>query len=338
MKKIYFLFLFIYICNSNAQVSDFNHIDFSKADKIASNYKNEELTNLPLLAHKLTSNLTTDVEKFRALYMWVCTNIKGDYSMFLKNKRKRGKYRNDSIKLSNWNKSIRKKMFKQLRRDKKTVCTGYAYLIKELARLANIKCIIIDGFGRTSSTDVERLSAPNHSWNAVLLNGKWYLCDATWASGMNDLESNTFKFDFKKGYFLAEPKLFAKNHFPLERRWMLTNKNGLTFNAFLEGPVIYSEAFKYISSPNYPKKMLNTVYKKEKATFKYKLLSPIDPSKISLLISNGITDKIVKPTVIIQQGNSLAFEYQFPKRGFYDVHVIAYNDVLMTYTFDVKNK
>lgn len=338
MKKSLFLLIFVFILanNTNSQVSDFNHIDFRKADEIALKYKNETLKNLPKLAYKLTSNLSTDVEKFRAIYMWICTNISGDLGMYLKNKRKRSKYRSDKIKLKLWNKSLRKKMFAKLLKDKKTVCTGYSYLLKELSRFANINCIVVDGFGRTSSTDVEKLNDPNHSWNAVHLNGKWYLCDATWASGKSNPETNKFNFQFRKGYFLTQPELFVKNHFPLDQKWLLTSKKKTTFKEFLEGPVIYSEAFKHLSLSSAPTKMHHTIQKEEKTTFKYKMNAPIDSSEISLLISNGVSDKIVKPTIVTNDTEFLIFEYQFTKKGFYDIHVIAYNDVLMTYTFDVK--
>ena len=60
----------------NAQKADFSTITFEKADKIALEYKNETLTNLPELAYKLTSDLATDVERFRAIFKWVCSNAR----------------------------------------------------------------------------------------------------------------------------------------------------------------------------------------------------------------------------------------------------------------------
>ena len=79
------------------------------------------------------------------------------------------------------------------------MCTGYAYLIKELCFLANIESEIIDGYARTVRSNIDALDMANHSWNAVKLNNKWYLCDATWSSGytlnksifINPFSSNT---------------------------------------------------------------------------------------------------------------------------------------------------
>ena len=70
-QKLLFLFFYSFIFIGSAQKSDFKHINFNKADSIANLYKNEKLTNLPLLAYKLTYRLDTDVEKFRAIYIWV---------------------------------------------------------------------------------------------------------------------------------------------------------------------------------------------------------------------------------------------------------------------------
>ena len=112
MKTLQYILLFLVACQSHAQISDFNHIDFKNADSAALACKNESLTNLPELAFKLTSNLTTDVERFRAIYRWVCGNIANDYNLYLKNKRKRERFKADSTKLKDWNDDFRKHLFK----------------------------------------------------------------------------------------------------------------------------------------------------------------------------------------------------------------------------------
>ena len=208
-----------------AQISDFKNISFENADKIAYLYKGTDLKNLPELAYNLTNDLSTDVEKFRAIYTWVSTNIEPDYNSVRKNSIKRTKFQNDSLKLCDWNKTFSVAVFKKLREEKKTVCTGYAYLVKKLANLADINCEIIDGYGRMENAIEKELQIPNHSWNAVQLNNKWYLCDATWSSGTYDLNNYTFEFNYNDGYFLANPELFAKNHFPINNSWFLLNKN-----------------------------------------------------------------------------------------------------------------
>ena len=175
IKWIFLIITLISQLEIKAQISDFKNINFKNADKIAFDYKGNDLSNLPGLAYNLTHNLSSDVEKFRAIYLWVSTNIEGDYDGFRKNIAKRSKYKNDSLEQYKWNKSFSNQVFKKLAKEKKTICTGYAYLVKNLANLANIKCEIIDGFGRNESTEASKSKFPNHSWNAVQINNKWYL-------------------------------------------------------------------------------------------------------------------------------------------------------------------
>lgn len=332
---VFFCFLSIAI-KTNAQLSDFTDVNFKKSDSIALLYKNSKLTNLPKLAYQLTHKLPSDIEKFRAIYIWVCSNISNDYKMFQKNKRKRNKYKNDETKLKKWNKELSKKMFHQLLSENKTVCTGYAYLIKELSILANLQCEIIDGFGRLSTTNIESLKKPNHSWNAIKLNEKWYLCDATWSSGQTNLSNNEFVFKYNNGYFLTDPEVFIKNHYPSNKKWMLIKNVNLTFKEFKTFPLLYSNAFKYISNVSFPDKMKAIIKKNEKIIFKYQLLDANIPVDISLLINTSFKSKSTKPSSIIQDKNMLFFEFSFEKKGFYDLHIMFSKDIISTYTFSVK--
>lgn len=337
MKRIKYLFLFIFVFQSYAQISDFKEINFKKADSIALECKDERLENLPQLAYKLTSNLTTDVERFRAIYKWVCQNIANDYALFLKNKRKRQRFKNDTLKLNNWNNQFRKVVFQKLIKDNKTLCTGYAYLVKKLSDLANIECKIIHGYARVSTTDVENLETPNHSWNAVKLCGKWYLCDPTWASGVPNFETQEFEFNYNNGFFLSNPKLFAVNHYPTDKEWLLFKDENHSFKTFIEAPVIYGKAYQKLSSHIEPKKMHNTVRKNENITFKFKLIEPVKATAINFLIDSGSGTKTIHPKLISIKNKFLTIEYKFKHTGFYDVHFLIGKDLISTYTFRVKN-
>ena len=221
MRIFTLVLIFVFMLPAWAQRSDFAEIDFGKADLLAREHKGEDLKAIPILVHKLTSSLDTDVEKFRAFYMWVSQNIRGDYHLMVENNSMRKKYQNDSIALVNWNQGFKKEVFKILRRKKRTLCSGYTYLIKEMANLAGIECEIIDGYGPINKLKLEKLKVPNHSWNAVKLEGKWYLCDSTWAAGYTDLETYLFKFDYDDQYFLMAPEEFAKTHMPVDTSWLL---------------------------------------------------------------------------------------------------------------------
>jgi len=336
LKSIQLILLVIFTFQSNAQILDFETIDFKKADRIALSYNDEDLSNLSDLSYKLTENLDTDVERFRAIYRWVCNNIANDYSLYLKNKNKRERFKKDSIKFTNWNNDFRKTLFKKLRKRKKTICTGYAYLVKELAEFADLECKIIQGYGRVSTTDIENLTLPNHSWNAVKLNNKWYLCDPTWASGIPNPETNRFAFKYNDGFFLAEPEVFAVNHFPVEAKWWLLDVDMPTFKDFLAAPVIYGNAYETLSLHTQPKKMHHQIKTDEHLDFEYKLKALVEPEAIHFIIDSGDHSWKTQPTSVRLESDVLKLKHQFKSTGFYDVHLYIENALIATYTVDVE--
>lgn len=331
MKK-YILFFLLITRISLAQITDFNNINFQKADNIAQLHMGENLYNLPLLTYKLTSKLTTDVEKFRAIYKWVCNNIRGDFKQHRQVSKNREKFKNNPTSYILWNNQYKKKAFEKLRRHKKTMCTGYAYLIKEMCFLAGIRSIIIEGYGRTVSSNIDSLEILNHSWNAVKLNKKWYLCDATWSSGYMD-ERNNFVKEYNDGYFLTKPELFSKNHFPKNKKWLLNSK--ISKEEFVSQPLLYNEAFKYKVSPLSPTKMKLKVAKLKDIDFKFKILEKIDLNSISLIYFAGNSEKKLAIDNIKKQNDIVRFNCKFMWKGVYDIHLKINNDVLMTYSIEV---
>lgn len=203
-----------------AQQADRVVYNFAKADSVANVYRGYSLKDLHGLAYNLTHSLPTDHEKFRAIYFWVCNNVGNDYEYFLLNKRKRAKCRGDAKALQAWNNEFSALVFQRLLKEQKAICSGYAYLLKELCSAVELPCVIVEGFGKTTAS--KRFGTePDHSWNAVQLNGTWYLCDATWSSGAMDLQRNIFTKRFDARYFLADPEDFAASHRPVDEHWLL---------------------------------------------------------------------------------------------------------------------
>ncbi len=331
MKNVSLLFFLLILNSAIAQVSDFKAIDFTRADNIAKLNADASLENLPLLAHNLTNKLHTKAEKFRAIYTWVCLNIKGDLVQDNKVSKNRKKYKNDSIAYLKWNNAYKKTAFKKLRKQKKTMCTGYAYLIKELCFLADIECAIINGYGRSTTTNVTSLELANHSWNAVKLNDKWYLCDATWSSGyfINDV----FIKDYNLGYFLTDPRLFAKNHYPLEKKWLLNDT--LLDTDFTASPIVYANTFLHKTLPITPNNLYTTVKLKDKVTFSFKALNTIKIEDVSLVQLYGFKQIPFKINNLKIDNDLVSFTYAFKNKTTFDVHLKIKNDIVATYTIDV---
>jgi transglutaminase/protease-like cytokinesis protein 3 len=335
MKKL-ILFIALTIINSSiAQISDFSNIDFDAADNIAKLYKGSDLNNLPLLAHNLTVDLPTDVEKFRAIYTWVCNNIDGDPKQDNEVIAKRKEFKNDNVAYLKWQNEFKKIAFKKLFKQQKTMCTGYAYLIKELSFLADIECEIIDGYGRTTASNVDDLDLTNHSWNAVKLNDKWYLADATWSSGYFD-DYNVFINDYNDGYFLTDPILFAQSHYPINKKWLLNNT--LINSEFVASPIVYGETYKHKIIPISPQKLNLTAKRFSEVEFSFKALKDIDLGKISMVQIMGVKEKPFKIYDIKEDNGLVSFKYKFKYKKHYDVHIKIDDDYVATYTIKVSDK
>ena len=328
-----FLFISFFIVNTAiAQVSDFKEIDFTVADNMAKLYEGSSLDNLAVLAHNLTFKLPTDVEKFRAIYTWVCNNIDGDPKQDNEVIAKREAYKNDSIAFLKWNNEFKKIAFEKLFKQKKTMCTGYAYLIKELCFMANLESEIVDGYGRTTTTNVDKLELANHSWNAVKLNNKWYLADATWSSGYFD-DYNIFVNDYNDGYFLTDPILFAKSHYPLEKEWLLNDS--LENTTFSSSPMVYGETYKRKIMPISPKEMHLSSIKNAEIEFSFKSSQSIDLSQVTLMQYMGIKEKLFKIYDLKNDNGLITFKYKFRYKKHYDVHLKIEDDIVATYTIKV---
>jgi transglutaminase/protease-like cytokinesis protein 3 len=65
-------------------------------------------------------------------------------------------------------------------RTRKAVCAGYANLLKALGSAIGFDVIYITG----NSRDLDgNISGRRHAWNAVNIEGDWYLVDVTWDAG-----------------------------------------------------------------------------------------------------------------------------------------------------------
>lgn len=313
-----------------AQHPDFASTDFSKADSIAERYPDYSLKDLNDLAVKLTAPLHTDQEKFRSIYFWVCTNIENDYADYAEVKRMREKMKSHPEAFRQWNQTFGKHSFQKLIRQHKTICTGYASLVRELAGRAGLSCVVVDGYGRTSQANVGGEGIPNHSWNAVKLNNKWYLCDATWSSGAVNPQQGTFIKSYNNSYFMADPALFARNHYPLDTSWLLLPKKP-TRVEFLEGPLVYSAVYKKKIIPVSPESFEVTASKGKALPFCFKSSSGQPVKKVELEI-NGYK-RSVAATIV---DGMYTLDHIFTSRGTYLVHLLLDNEYVFSYTVKVK--
>lgn len=190
---------------------DLRSLDYTRSDSIALHFSAVGIEDPGELSRRLTAGLETEAERFRVLYRWVAENIRYDYS---------AKSADPA----------------QVLKKREAVCAGYAYLLRELCAYAFIKCEVIDGYAKAGSDAVGRMSDSNHSWNAVFMNGQWYLADVTWAAGYTDKKQ--FVKSYSEDWFLVDPVRFQNRHRPENKRWFLSESK-FTKRQFFRQPVRY---------------------------------------------------------------------------------------------------
>lgn len=158
------------------------------------------LTDLPNLVDYLTTPYTAKEDQFRSIYLWLTHYIEYD------------------------DEAINNKRINQNNQDildrRKAICWGYATLLKAMCEQVEIPISIITGYVRLDLKEAPFLKYPNHAWNAVQLNGKWHLVDATWDSQHIKIPSAFYQ-RFKTTYYLPNPAHFITNHLPADPQWQL---------------------------------------------------------------------------------------------------------------------
>jgi transglutaminase/protease-like cytokinesis protein 3 len=183
--------------------------DYSQVDKQSATVPST-LKTAPEIAAYLTRNLTTPAEKARAIYYWISHNIRYDVSQLAT---PRVTYFAGERNLLN-----------EVLQKRQGVCQHYAELFNACCKSVGIKSYIISGYTKTN----DKLGNLAHAWNAVVIDGKYYLIDATWAAGFVDNEK--FTAQFNDIYFMISPNEFIKTHMPFDPIWQ-----------FLDNPILNTE-------------------------------------------------------------------------------------------------
>lgn len=177
--------------------------DFSKIDELSKKVPATESRKVETLAEQLNKNANSDLEKVRAYYIWITHNINYDIKTFFSN-----------------NPNPKTKATDALKR-KLAICQGYSELFKELCKHSNIPCEIISGYSKGYGFNPKRkLTNSDHAWNAVFVQNKWQLVDATWGAGYVN-EKRKFVKKYFEEFFLADPKVFILKHLPTDPMWQL---------------------------------------------------------------------------------------------------------------------
>lgn len=210
--------------------SKYVKIDYSEIDKYARSAPASAARSLTTLSTYLTSPAKSDLAKARAVYAWITSHIRYDEQAFSGQKY--------SSEVEYATRSLR---------SQRAVCTGFALLFKHLLKPAGIEVANIKGYARTFDSEAGHpIQRVDHEWNAVCLDGDWYLLDIAWAQ-------TTAKSGKPNDYFfLTEPVEFSANHFPIDPRWQLLD-TAVSKAQFDQFPKLYDAYFRLGFDNNFPK-------------------------------------------------------------------------------------
>ncbi len=155
------------------------------------------------LSAYINQQAQNDRERVWAYYLWLSHNIAYDTRTFFSN---------------NPNPRIKPE---EVLKSKKAICQGYADLFTALCQLNNIPCFTVPGYSKGYGYNAKKkFTKSDHAWNAVFVEGKWYLLDATWGAGYVD-EQKKYHQQFSDEYFLSSPDEFILKHLPQDPMWQL---------------------------------------------------------------------------------------------------------------------
>ncbi len=103
-------------------------------------------------------------------------------------------------------------------RDRKGVCAGYANLFAAMAQEAGLEAHVVVGDVRKGG----EIAGDGHAWNAVRIDGEWYLVDPTWDAGY--VGGDTFTARYGTDYLFTPPAIFGRNHLPDDPAWQLRDE------------------------------------------------------------------------------------------------------------------
>lgn len=202
---------------------------FKKMDKHAQSTPESVTKNIQELTEYLIEPALNDYEKIRGIYTWIVINIEYDKEA----------YNSDFYRLNQSNRDILER--------KKAICFGYAKLLEAMCQFAAIPSYLVIGYAKGTHSSSANYDEINHSWNAVNLDGKWYLIDATWAAGSR-LSNGSFTIG--NSYFLTNPKVFINNHLPAYSIWQLLDCP-IDFKTFRQPNFIFEESIENKNCFNY---------------------------------------------------------------------------------------
>jgi hypothetical protein len=243
MKKIIATCSFLALLFVNFSAAATVSQQYSKIDDLVKTYP-KSFSSPEKLAQKINTDFTSEEEKVRAIFTWIGLNIRYDLNAANSNSGVIAYSYSSEQDRQMKELQIRRKFADKALRSGKGVCQDYSSLFHILCDLTHIKCMDITGTSKAHPVNIGKLpQGSDHQWNTVKIGNEWKLIDVTWASGSVSTETGKFVPEFNDAYFFTAPDVFFLNHFPDDKRFLMTDKSEQDFAQLplFYGPYIKSD-------------------------------------------------------------------------------------------------
>ena len=171
---------------------------FYKIDRHARKSNSAQEASISSLAAYLSEPASTDLEKTRAIYIWLTKHISYNDTGY-----NSGDYGDNSAV--------------GVLQSRRAVCEGYSNLFLALGEEMGLVVKKIKGYSKGYSYYPGKpMTETDHAWNQVRIDGEWRIFDATWGEGYGTTVNGKLKSvkEYEEYWFNVDPYEAIFNHYP----------------------------------------------------------------------------------------------------------------------------
>ena len=316
MKKLVLLQLIFISLISSAQTSQ---TKFEVVDQYVIQLGKLSNYNVAVISDTLTHNFESKELKSRAIFSWISNNIALDPRST----------RNNDPKNSDPEFIIQ---------ERKASPIGFAKLFQEMASQAGIRCLIVDGYFKSKTDNINnKEDESNFSWNVVQLGtspNEWYYVDPANGSGYLDLKQTIFTHSFNSEYFFPDKYVFNLDHFAKNTSWILGD-GPKSLKDFYALPLIKKGSYEFVLSKALPS--LGFIKAKLNTPFKFNLRFNNNKSLNDITVVLGEGSKQTKPERINFElkNDEIYFYYKFKKEDTFPFTILVDGKEILTYLVEI---
>ena len=273
-------------------------IKSKNTDALRSSNPNEYIKSV---CAKITETAANDFEKVKSAHDAVCLLVSYDAKNF-------------------WANSVPDQSWQNVLKTKTAVCEGYANLFQRYMSELKINSAKVSGYARGVGTSIlkENPKDSNHAWNAVQIEGCWYLIDCTWdsgyMSGKNSVQS------YSTDWLFLNPEHFICTHFPDNPKYQLIQP-ALSLAEFSVLPDFRPKLFELAGES------LSSVKKVNEAADFYEIEYRVkEEYSLSFNISRDTGAPVNNRSLTEKDGGLTVTRMNFPEAGIYSVQIFYFKE------------